>query len=149
MAFVYSYPAPRVMSARAAADRFEKQFICENFQTEFVQLWAVAYESEDDDSDDVLTVACADVNEHHGLGEIIEIPRSEFEALVPLSALFNTPGDLEEMDTLPIWFEEPRTEVADVSDEAPGFIAEGLAQLALHLGHGGVSLHAGRGLEAN
>ena len=125
MPFIYSYPAPRVMAAHTAAERFEKQLICENFQTDFVQLWAVSYECSGDDdsdgSDDILTLACADVNEDHGLGDIVEMPRSEFEALVPLATLFNTPSDIAELAKLPEAFFETdcmETNDDDVVEEA-------------------------------
>lgn len=113
MGFIYSYPSPRVMATRAAGQRFESQLDIEYFQTDYVQLWALSYEEgRDEEADDILSVLCADSKEFYGYGRIIEIPRSEFETLVPLATLFNTPNDPSELDTLPEWFCESPTVVA-------------------------------------
>ena len=126
MGFIYSYPSPRVMSARAATDRFANQFGFEDFETEFVQLWAVSYEeAADDDGDDILSVLCADVNEHYGYGQVIEMPRSEFELLVPLATLFNTPADATNLDRLPEWFHESSiVEMVESDEETPAEVVE-------------------------
>lgn len=113
MGYIYSYPSPRVMSTRAAGELFDDLLDIQYFKTEYVQLWAVSYEeAQDEDADDILWVLCAESNEHYGYGRVIEMPRSEFELLVPLATLFNTPNDPSELDTLPEWFCESPTVVA-------------------------------------